>query len=94
MTSLRAIIAMLLSAVVLSAVVANHTGARADEALPGRSTTLSASFSSYCLKDTGSRNPRKGRHCSASGHSYTDGDIKRTGASSIGGSGGIRPQHR
>jgi hypothetical protein len=79
MTSLGAIIAML-----LSAAVANHTWVRANEVPPNRSTTLSASFSPFCLKDTGILIPRNGHPCSATGHTYTDGDIKRTGASSVG----------
>jgi len=79
MTSLRAMIAML-----LFAAAASHTGARADDVPPSRLTTLDPIQAPFCLKDTGTRIPQKARPCSTAGHSYTDNDIKQTGASSVG----------
>jgi hypothetical protein len=78
-TSPRAMIAML-----LFAAMASHTGARADEVLPSRLTTVDPSHAPSCLRDTGTRIPRKAPECSATGDSYTGEDIKGTGAISVG----------
>jgi hypothetical protein len=79
MTSPRAIIAML-----LFAAAASHTAARADEVLPSRLTALDPIQVPSCLKDTGTRIPPRARQCSGTGRSYTDGELKGTGATSVG----------
>jgi hypothetical protein len=59
--------------------------AMADDMKPKAERPAAVAKDPACLARTGSRIPVNGRSCSAIGRSYTIDDIRRTGATTVGG---------
>jgi hypothetical protein len=72
-------------AAVTAVLIFAGAAAMADDMKPKAARPAAAAKDPACLTRTGSRIPVNGGRCSAIGRSYTTDDMKRTGATTVGG---------